>query len=216
MKSQSVHQTPEAKAAYKKQWRERNRERVAIQRKAWDKAHPERVREKERRRRATPARKAYHNAYRSQWRQTLFADPVRYAAYRAKENASKQRTIARLMADPVLWARYLQRRRTYRRGCQSTQNWPLPRRTDDLLDSIKKLIPAGFPYEVREDLCNDLYAALWAEEITVADIPSVMKRYASKARKLLQETWNHVSLYDYIPGTELAILDTIAHDAPHF
>jgi hypothetical protein len=206
--------TAEAISAYKRQWREQNREREAIRRREWDLAHPERVREKDRQRRQSPQRKAYLSAYRKPYMERLRADPERFASYIERRSRNKHSEHERLMSDPARRALHLEKRR-HREGC-SARNWPIPCRTDDLLKRILRAIPRGFPEEIREDLCNDLYAAVLAQDISADGLSAVMKVYSSRARKLLRETWSQVSIFDVIPGTEQRILDTIAHDAPHF
>lgn len=125
---------------------------------------------------------------------------------------------ARLRADPQRYAAFMatQREQTKRRNEQKRLRTK-PAYMRSMMENIMRLIPRSLHPELREDLRNDFVRDILAGEITVQQVPRVMRRYAAEARKMMSNRFKFVSLDDTIPGTDgLAIVDTIAADRLHF
>jgi len=54
---------------------------------------------------------------------------------------------------------------------------------EDLIKSIRKFIPEGLPSDLREEICQDLVVAVLSKEITVENVPNVIKKFITDARK---------------------------------
>lgn len=152
-----------------------------------------------------PAKAEARRQSRSQHTKKAWAAGTHWYQRLKTENPAKHEEIrAKQMRGSR--ARYL------RRKLRSNPNY-----AKTLMADVMKMIPRSLHPELREDLRNDIVRDILAGELTFAKVPQVMKSYAAKARRMLNDRYKFVSLDDVIPGTDgVCRIDTIAADQPHF
>lgn len=167
--------------------------------------------------------RAYDAAHRVQtrarcraWYQKLKLDPQRLAHYAEVWRLNARANYLKIISDPARYEQHLSKRRTYERGQRTSSRAPMGpsaypySQRDSMTAQVLALIPRSVHPEIRGDLCQDLIAACLAGDLTMEQIPAALKSYARKARKLLAETWQQVSLDEEIPGMNgLRRIDTI-------
>lgn len=126
------------------------------------------------------------------------------------------------LAKGLLAPRYLKTKPIKHRSpvARVEAEYPFIQKTTDahrLLLDVHTQIPSWVPKEIRGDLCQDLIVAVLSGETKVENIPDVVARYATQARKLLPDRWKTVSLDATIEGTDgLRYVDTLHSCEPDF
>lgn len=222
-------------AAYLREWQNRpeNKARFAAKRKAyksspagraWESAYRAKHREKARRLtakwRASPENKQRKKDYDNGWWRRAWADPAEAARLRAKLERDYEAFKERYHSDPVFRAKLIAKRKAQYEHRALRRNLQRPSEGQRLMAQIKARIPEGFPHEIRDDLINELFMAIYEGKTTLAKIGTEkeLRKYTARARKLLAETWNQSSLDDAIPGRDdgMTWKDALSEDAPHF
>lgn len=131
-------------------------------------------------------------AYRRMLWQRIKADPVAHAARSARQRATYQA----IMADPAR----AEERRTYHRAYMRRRNAIRklhdPRNALSTHAQIKARIPKAVHPELREDLVQELFAAILVGELRLEQIDdrNAIKPYLARVRKLMPDVRRQFSL----------------------